>query len=58
MFVMYCAITVIGERTNYKKEHMGLTTWADISDGKIKKSDVIITKNYLRQDEMKQLIFT
>ena len=34
---------------------MGLTTWADAPDGKIKKSDVTIAKNYLSQDEMKQL---
>lgn len=34
---------------------MGLTTWADDPDGKIKKSDVTIAKNYLSQDEMKQL---
>ena len=34
---------------------MGLTTWADAPDGKIKKNDVTIAKNYLSQDEMKQL---
>lgn len=34
---------------------MGLTTWADAPEGKIKKSDVTIAKNYLSQDEMKQL---
>lgn len=32
-----------------------LTTWADASEGKIKKSDVTIAKNYLSQDEIKQL---
>ena len=34
---------------------MGLTTWADAPEGKIKKSDVTVAKNYLSQDEMKQL---
>ena len=34
---------------------MGLTTWADSPNGKIKKSDVIIAKNCLSQDEMRQL---
>ena len=34
---------------------MGLTIWADSPNGKIKKSDVIIAKNYLSQDEMRQL---
>ena len=37
------------------KEHMGLTTWADAPDGKIKKSDVVIAKNYLSDTEMGQL---
>ena len=34
---------------------MGLATWADAPDGKIKKSDVIIAKNYLSEAEMGQL---
>ena len=46
---------LIMERADHTKEHMGLTTWADAPDGKIKKSDVTVAKNYLSQDEMKQL---
>ena len=46
---------LIVERADHKKEHMGLTIWADAPDGKIKKSDVTIAKNYLSQHEMKQL---
>lgn len=34
---------------------MGLTTWADAPEGKIKKSDVIVAKNYLSEFEMSQL---
>lgn len=34
---------------------MGLTTWADAPEGKIEKSDVTVAKNYLSQNEMKQL---
>lgn len=34
---------------------MGLTTWADAPEGKIKKSDVTVARNYLTQNEMKQL---
>lgn len=49
------ASELIVERADHTKEHMGLTTWADAPDGKIKKSDVTIAKNYLSQDEMKQL---
>ena len=51
----YTASELIVERADHTKEHMGLTTWADAPDGKIKKSDVTIAKNYLSQDEMKQL---
>lgn len=49
------AAELIVERADHTKEHMGLTTWADAPDGKIKKSDVTVAKNYLSQDEMKQL---
>ncbi len=34
---------------------MGLTTWTDAPNGKIKKSDVTVAKNYLSENEMKQL---
>ncbi len=51
----HTAAELIVERADHTKEHMGLTTWADSSNGKIKKSDVIIAKNYLSQDEMRQL---
>jgi len=51
----HTAAELIVERADHTKEHMGLSTWADAPDGKIKKSDVTIAKNYLSQDEMKQL---
>ena len=51
----YTAAELIVERADHEKEHMGLTTWADAPEGKIKKSDVTVAKNYLSQDEMKQL---
>ena len=51
----HTAAELIVERADHAKEHMGLTTWADAPDGQIKKSDVTIAKNYLSQDEMKQL---
>ena len=51
----HTAAELILERANHTKEHMGLTTWADAPEGKIKKSDVTIAKNYLSQDEIKQL---
>ena len=51
----HTAAELIVERADHTKAHMGLTTWADAPDGKIKKSDVTVAKNYLSQDEMKQL---
>lgn len=38
----HTAAEMIVERADHTKEHMGLTTWADAPDGKIKKSDVTI----------------
>ena len=43
------------ERADHTKTHMGLTTWQDAPDGKIKKSDVSIAKNYLTDSELTQL---
>ena len=51
----HTAAELIVERADHTKEHMGLTTWADAPEGKIKKSDVTVAKNYLSQGEMKQL---
>ena len=51
----HTAAELIVERADHTKEHMGLTTWADAPEGKVKKSDVTVAKNYLSQDEMKQL---
>ena len=49
------AAELVFERANSEKEHMGLTTWQDAPEGKIKKSDVTIAKNYLTEYEMRQL---
>ena len=51
----HTATELILERADHTKEHIGLSTWADAPKGKIKKSDVTVAKNYLSQDEMKQL---
>lgn len=51
----HTAAELIVERADHTRDNMGLTTWADAPDGKIKKSDVTIAKNYLIEDEMKQL---
>ena len=51
----HTAAELIVERANSTKEHMGLTTWQDAPNGKIKKSDVTIAKNYLSENELGQL---
>ena len=51
----HTAAELIYNRADSEKEHMGLTTWQDAPEGKIKKSDVTVAKNYLSEQEMKQL---
>ena len=49
------AAEIVYKRVDSKKENMGLTTWENSPDGKILKSDVIIAKNYLNEQEIKNL---
>ncbi len=49
------AAEIIYNRANAKKEHMGLTNWRNSPNGKIMKSDVIIAKNYLNKEEIRDL---
>ena len=51
----HTAAELIVERADSTKQHMGLTTWQDAPDGKIKQSDTIVAKNYLTEFEMGQL---
>ena len=51
----HTAAELIMERADSTREHMGLTTWQDAPDGKIKKSDVTVAKNYLTEFELSQL---
>ena len=51
----HTAAELIVSRANADRIHMGLTTWQDAPDGKIRKSDVIIAKNYLTEQELAQL---
>ncbi len=52
---MQTAADIIVSRANHKKEKMGLSTWKNSPDGKIRKSDVSIAKNYLSEKELKPL---
>lgn len=51
----HTAAELIVDRADSKKPHMGLTTWQDAPNGKIKPSDVVVAKNYLSETEMQQL---
>ncbi len=49
------AAEIIYDRVDANKNHMGLTSWKNYPNGKIMESDVIIAKNYLSNDELKDL---
>jgi hypothetical protein len=49
------ASEIIYQRSDSEKQTMGLTTWKNAPKGKIRKMDVSIAKNYLTEDEIKDL---
>ena len=49
------AAELVMARADADKEHMGLTSWEKAPDGKILKTDVVVAKNYLRQEELAAL---
>lgn len=49
------AAEVIVDRADHTKRNMGLTTWAAAPKGRIVKGDVSIAKNYLTDDELKNI---
>ena len=51
----HTAAEIIYQRTDSEKQNMGLTTWKNAPMGKIRKSDVSIAKNYLGENELKDL---
>ena len=51
----HTAAELIVERADAEKEHMGLTTWEKAPNGKIVKTDVSITKNYLKEEELESM---
>jgi hypothetical protein len=51
----HTAAELIVERSDSKKDRMGLTTWKNAPYGKILKPDVVIAKNYLTEEELKSL---
>lgn len=51
----HTAAELIYNRVDSQKEHMGLTSWDNVPDGKILRTDVTIAKNYLSKDELDSL---
>ena len=51
----HTAAELIVQRANSEKEHMGLTSWENAPDGKIVKPDVVIAKNYLKENELENM---
>ena len=51
----HTASEIIYQRADSKKQNMGLATWKNAPNGKIRKTDVSIAKNYLSEDELKSL---
>jgi len=51
----HTAAELILERANHKKKGMGLTNWKNAPNGKIRKYDVSVAKNYLSEEELTAL---
>ena len=49
------AAEIIFSRANHTKENMGLTTWRNAPTGRVRKTDVVIAKNYLQEKELNTL---
>lgn len=49
------AVEIIYKTAASNKENMGLSSWNNSPEGRILKSDEIIAKNYLQENEIKQL---
>ena len=49
------AAELIVQRADSTKAHMGLSSWEAAPNGKILKTDVVVAKNYLQQDELEAL---
>jgi len=51
----HTAAELIAQRADANKPNMGLQTWKSAPHGKIMKSDVSVAKNYLNEQELKEL---
>ncbi len=51
----HTAAEIIYNRANADIPNMGLTSWKNSPQGKIRKTDVVVAKNYLSKDELTEL---
>jgi len=49
------AAEVVHDRADSRKPNMGLTTWKNSPKGKIRKTDIVVAKNYLNGNELSAL---
>lgn len=49
------AAEIIHNSADRHKEHMGLTTWKNAPEGRILRSDAVVAKNYLSEQQIRQL---
>lgn len=51
----HTAAEIVHKRADSEKENMGLTNWKNAPQGAIRKTDVVVVKNYLNESEMNNL---
>ena len=51
----HTAAEIIYQRADASQPNMGLTTWKNAPDGPIRKADVSVAKNYLSEEEIREL---
>ena len=49
------AAEIVYDNADHTRENMGLTTWKNAPDGRIMKSDTVIAKNYLNEQQIRRL---
>lgn len=49
------AAEIVYDNADHTRENMGLTTWKNAPDGRILKSDTVIAKNYLEEQQIRRL---
>jgi hypothetical protein len=51
----HTAAEIIARRADASRPHMGLTTWKNAPHGPIRRTDVTVAKNYLSEEEIREL---